>query len=189
MSKRRLFGALIFGLAGTLLLAACGDDGGHGGHQSGSGDQSADFNDADITFAQAMIPHHEQAVEMAKLAPTRASSAQIKDLAARIEAAQGPEIEQMRELLERYGADEMVADHGGEHSMGGMADASSMDKLAQASGPAFDDLFVQLMIEHHEGAVDMAETELRDGQDPAAMQLAQAIIDAQTAEIAEMQAL
>lgn len=196
--------AVAAGVSLALLLAACGsdDDDGMGGMDMGGDsteqtteatDAAADFNDADVMFAQGMIPHHEQAVEMAGLAADRSESPEVQDLAARIEGAQGPEIEQMQGLLADWGEEEMGdmggMDMEGMEGMEGMASADEMAELEAASGTEFDQLFLTLMIEHHEGAVAMAEAEVADGQNAEAQDLAQAIIDAQQSEIDEMQGL
>ncbi|MGI5376870.1 DUF305 domain-containing protein [Streptomyces sp. CA-251387] len=193
----------------ALVLAACGGD--NGGSDSGaaakeSATSSADstagasadaHNDQDVSFAQGMIPHHQQAVEMAEMAADRASSAQVKDLAARIRKAQDPEIETMSGWLKAWGEDVPLAmpgmDHSGGHSggsgMAGMMDQKDMDELMKASGKAFDTMFLTMMVEHHEGAVEMATTEKEKGQYGPATDLADAIITAQTAEIQEMNKL
>lgn len=146
-----------------------------------------------------MIPHHAQAIAMAEMATQRAESPEVKDLAARIEATQQPEIDQMGGFLRAWNAPvpsttmpmaEMgQMDHGAGGAMPGMMSGDQMQQLGQASGAAFDRMFLQMMITHHQGAVTMAETEFRDGQNPEARQLAQRIIDDQQREIAEMQAL
>lgn len=195
MKKRIVLGLVAFvALAG--LLAACGDDDDMGGMDHGGDDSSetteaaapdADFNDADVEFAQGMIPHHEQAVEMADLADGRAESPEVTDLAERIKAAQDPEIEQMTGWLEEWGQEVPEGmDHGG---MDGMMSDDDMTSLEEASGAEFDEMFLTMMIEHHEGAIAMAETELEDGQNADAKELAQTIIDAQQAEIEEMQGI
>lgn len=160
---------------------------------------SAQHNDADIAFVQGMIPHHSQAVQMSQLAPDRAESPQVKQLATRIEQAQGPEIAQMRAFLASWGAPETGAMPGmsgmpgmGQGQMGAMAGMMTdqqMQQLGQTRGAAFDRMFLQMMIQHHEGAVTMARTELANGTNPQAKQLAQQIIDAQQAEITEMRQL
>ena len=172
-------------------------------------------NAADLAFAQQMIVHHQGAIEMADLAPTRAASQQVKDLAVRIKAAQGPEIEQMQGWLTTWAAampgstnapsseDTSGMDHGmsgmgkeGEMtsggvtttmSMPGMMSDADMQQLTAASGTEFDRLFLQQMIVHHQGALEMADTELAQGSNTAALALAQAIKTSQTAEITEMQ--
>ena len=204
----RLAGALV---AGALLLAGCADDAsdaaGHGSMMSSSASASssastaADHNDADVTFASGMIPHHESAIAMAQMAADRAADPRVEDLAARIAAAQAPEIETMSGWLADWGAgasgsaadDGMGGmDHGGMDD-GGMGDGNmgGMDTgaLAGMSGTEFDRMFLTMMIEHHRSAVQMAETEAADGQNPDAIALAKSIRDSQTAEIAEMQQL
>ncbi len=153
-------------------------------------------NQADITFAEGMIPHHAQAVAMSTMAAGRAASPQVKDLAARIQAAQQPEIDQMSGFLRAWNAPVPNTqggmgqlDHGASGGMPGMMSGDQMRQLGQASGAAFDRMFLQMMIAHHQGAVTMAKTELSDGQNPDARQLAQRIIEAQQREITEMQTL
>lgn len=174
-----------------LLLAGCG--GSHDmddmGMATPSGTSGASA--ADAMFAQMMIPHHEQAVEMSTLAETRASSPQIKELAAEIKAAQQPEIDQMTAWLEEWGMPVMsgmdaMGEHGG-HGMSGMLTDDQMAELEAASGPEFDRLFAEFMILHHEGAIDMAE-DVADSKDPRVATLAAAIITTQAEEIAQLQA-
>lgn len=158
-----------------LLVSACGSSGDH--------------DDADVTFAQQMIPHHQQAVFMAALAPTAGAGPEVTGLAERISAAQDPEIATMRGLLKGWGLNEMSGDMNGMDSGDGMASDDDLDTLAQLRGPAFDQKFLTLMIAHHTGAIAMAETELADGQDSDARRLAQQIIDAQQREITTMKGL
>ena len=185
-----------------LVLAACGgsSDSGSGGHTSGSptpasspSSGTAAHNAQDVSFAQGMIPHHQQALEMAKLAAGRASSAKVKDLAARIEKAQDPEIQTMSGWLKSWGQSVPSAmpgmDHSAHSGMAGMMDSKDMDKLAKASGAEFDTMFLTMMIEHHKGAVQMAGTEKAKGAYAPATSMADAIITGQTAEITEMNKL
>ncbi|WP_394326769.1 DUF305 domain-containing protein [Thermobifida halotolerans] len=181
-------------VAAALLLSACTtgqETDAAAVPQTSEQATEAEFNSADVMFAQMMIPHHRQAVEMARLAEDRAG-ADVKELAARIEAAQDPEIEQMNALLESWGQqsvngmDDMPhMDHG----MPGMMTDEQMAELENLEGDAFDTMFLEMMVAHHEGAVEMAEQELADGVNPEARQLAQAITDAQEAEIEQMNAL
>jgi uncharacterized protein (DUF305 family) len=159
---------------------------------------SGQHNAADVTFAQGMIPHHEQAIDMARLATSRAQSDQVKNLARQIETAQGPEIHTMTGWLRAWGAPAPQTgmpgmEHGGHgdmaHGMQGTMSPQEMQELQQASGADFDHKFLTMMIKHHEGAITMAHTELTNGQDPAAKQLAQQIISAQQAEIQTMQGM
>jgi len=181
--------------AAVLVVAAgCGGDD-MGGHGSGSGSQStatasgsAEFNDADVSFAQNMIAHHQQAVEMADLAPTRAASAEVKALAAQIKAAQQPEIDKMTGWLTSWGKPVVPAGgHGSGHSMPGMMSTEDMDKLKAAKGAAFDRQFAQMMIEHHKGAIEMAKEVATKGSNPDVEKLAAEIEKVQQAEIAAMQ--
>lgn len=141
-------------------------------------------NAEDVSFAQMMIPHHEQAIEMSKLAATRASSQEVKDLAEDIEAVQGPEIETMKAWLKAWGEEESSGHMG--HDMPGMMDDKTMASLEDAKGAAFDRAFLTSMIDHHEGAIAMATSEKSEGINPKALKLADAIIKAQKAEIAKM---
>ncbi|MFI7130701.1 DUF305 domain-containing protein [Nonomuraea sp. NPDC050153] len=149
---------------------------------------TASFNDADATFAQMMIPHHEQAVEMADLAETRASDKEVKELAAKIKAAQDPEIQTMKGWLTQWGKPLPSGgmDHGMGHDMPGMMSADDMKKLEAAKGAAFDRQFAELMIAHHNGAIEMARTEQSQGSNAEAKELAKTIESAQQAEVAQM---
>lgn len=156
-----------------------------------SSDAAADFNDADVAFATNMIPHHKQALEMAELAETRAKSQKVKDLAAQIKNAQGPEIETMTGWLTAWGQpipeDMSGMDMSG--SMPGMMTMDEMQDLENASGAEFDQMFLTMMIKHHQGAIAMAKTEQTDGTNEAAIQLAEKIEEAQTSEIATIKDL
>ncbi|WP_370416934.1 DUF305 domain-containing protein [Streptomyces fradiae] len=190
--------------AAGLLLAACGGSGegkdsmsgmDHGGKTSasasasaGAGSSTGSFNDADVMFAQMMIPHHEQALEMAKLADGRAEDAEIKKIVGAIEKAQDPEIRKMRSWLKAWGRPEAMEGGGGHggHSMAGMMSDAEMKELAAAKGGDFDRRFAELMIAHHEGAVDMAKSEQQGGADPAARKVADDVVRTQAAEIAQL---
>ncbi|MEV0088471.1 DUF305 domain-containing protein [Saccharopolyspora sp. NPDC050642] len=202
MKRTRVLTAAIGAVAAAAVLAGCGggDDmnnmPGHGAPTSATqpgADQQAANNAADVTFAQGMIPHHEQAIEMSRLVPERAQSEEVKNLARQIEAAQGPEIQTLTGWLRDWGAPASMPgmDHGamGHGDMGGMMSDTEMQQLEQARGAEFDRQFLTLMIKHHEGAVTMARTELDSGRFPAAKQMAQQIIDTQQAEIDTMRGL
>ncbi|MFE6227858.1 DUF305 domain-containing protein [Streptomyces sp. NPDC057854] len=184
--------------AAALLLAACGgaDDDAmsgmdHGSSATASASASAapsatasgTFNDADVMFAQMMIPHHEQALEMAKLADGRAEDDGIKKIVAAVEKAQDPEIQKMKAWLKGWGKPESA---GAGHAMAGMMSEQDMKKLAAAKGKDFDRTFAELMIAHHEGAVEMAKDEEKNGANAEAKALAAEVVRAQTAEIAEL---
>lgn len=147
---------------------------------------------ADVMFAQMMIPHHEQAVVMSDYALENTSTPEVLALAEQIKAAQQPEIEQMTSWLEEWGVPVMsgmdaMGAHGG-HGMSGMLTDEQLDELANARDADFDALYLAYMIDHHEGAIDMAD-DVADSQDPRVAALAAAIIEAQRAEIVEMQRL
>jgi uncharacterized protein (DUF305 family) len=194
--------ALVGGLTLALTLSACGDG---ASSTSGSGappaaieasEISQEHNAADVEFTQQMIPHHRQATEMAELAPDRAESEDVKALAEEIIAAQQPEIETMTAMLARWGQP-MSGDGSGDVPMGGMdmggmtgmMTPQQMTELENASGAEFDRSFLQMMIAHHKGAVEMARAEQVDGQNPQAIELAKQIESAQIDEIARMQGL
>ena len=187
---------LLLALATLTFTAACGSDDNPTVESGGAGSEGAEHNDADVEFAQGMIPHHEQAVEMAEMALENSESDAVRDLATRIKDAQGPEIETMNGWLEDWD-ESMQADGGGHSGMGGgessggegMMGDDEMEAMEAASGEAFDKLFLEGMIAHHKGAVAMAEIEIEEGKFPDALALAEEIIDAQEGEIAEMEAL
>jgi uncharacterized protein (DUF305 family) len=185
-----------FTLISALLLGACsGNDSampGMSGTQSSpsaaGAAQQAGHNADDVSFAQQMIPHHNDAVSMAKLVPSRSSNPKVVDLASRIEKGQSPEVQQMQGWLTTWNASmSMPGMDGG--TMPGMMSADDMKKLEQAEGAEFDKMWLDMMIKHHQGAIDMAKTELGKGASTDAKALAQKIIDAQQGEITEMQGL
>ena len=191
MNRTRFIVPALVAVVG-VLLAGCGDDDSDDGGAGTAIETSAteaEFNDADVEFAQGMTPHHAQAVEMAQTVPDQGVSAELIALADAIEGAQQPEIDQIAAMLERWREDVPSTDMGehGSMEMEGMMSAEDMDALAAMSGPEFEQMFLTMMIEHHEGAIAMAETELAEGQDAEAQELAQTIIDAQQAEITQME--
>lgn len=152
---------------------------------------AADHNDQDVMFAQMMIPHHRQALEMSKLAESRASDPRVLRLARRIAAAQAPEIQTMSGWLTAWGKPVPGGSSApaGHHDMPGMMSPEEMNRLEGLSGRAFDRAFLSMMIRHHEGAVTMARDELRGGVYEPARRLAASIVSSQSAEIAEMKRL
>ncbi|MGC0423210.1 DUF305 domain-containing protein [Embleya sp. AB8] len=192
-STRRLRRACVLtslALAGTLVLTACGNDtkSDRAGNSTppATTAATASFGDADVMFAQMMIPHHEQAVEMARQAPTKAADPEVKRLAATIEAAQAPEIALMKGWLTAW-AKPLAAPMG--HDMTGMMSPADMQAFGNATGPDFDRHFLELMIVHHEGAITMARSELTQGTNPEARRLAQAIESSQAEEVNTMRRL
>ncbi|HWD79451.1 MAG TPA: DUF305 domain-containing protein [Kribbella sp.] len=179
----------------VLLVAAAGcgssDSGTMPGmqHSSASPVKSAAYNDADVMFASQMIPHHQQAVEMADSALQKATTAEVKQLATAIKAAQDPEIKLMSGWLTSWGKPVPTPGEHDGHMMSGMMSPQEMDDLSKASGSMYDRMWVTMMIKHHQGAVAMAKTEQSTGKDAAAIALAKKIQAAQTTEIATMQRL
>ncbi|MFB6840291.1 DUF305 domain-containing protein [Streptomyces sp. NPDC056361] len=145
-------------------------------------------NSADFRYAQMMIAHHRQALTMTALAPQRAGSPQVKKVAERIAAAQQPEIGAMEGWLKNNGGPRPQSGHD-HHSMPGMATEVQLAELRSAKGKAFDDLFLKLMITHHEGAVTMAAEVLSDGNNVLVEEMANDVIAQQTSEINRMRSL
>ena len=181
----------------ALSLAACGsgdtEDKTAGSTQTArNGDV---FNAADVDFATAMIPHHAQALQMALLAQDRPLPPDVRALVDQIQEAQAPEVETMTTWLTDWGKeipptamDHANAGHDG-GSMPGMMGSEQMAELEKSSDAEFPRRWMEMMIEHHQGAIDMAKTEQRSGSFAAAVALAETIVDGQTAEIATMRDL
>ena len=148
-------------------------------------------NPADVMFAQMMIPHHAQAVQMGELAASRAADPGVRTIAATIAGQQSDEIDLMRGWLAGWGAAELDEQTAAGHAshMAGMLTAEQLDQLAATDGADFDRLYVEYMIEHHQGAVAMAETALMSGADPRVRAFAEDVISVQQAEIAQLQQL
>ncbi|MDN3495145.1 DUF305 domain-containing protein [Planococcus sp. APC 4015] len=164
----------------------------HGGMTSSaapSAEAGGEFNSADSMFAMMMIPHHEQAVEMSDMILAKDDiDPRVAELAQQIKDAQAPEIELMQSWLEAWGMSGSGGMDGMDHGDGMMSE-EDMSALEEASGSEAARLFLEQMIEHHQGAIEMAEAQLEDGVNPDAVALAQVIVEAQTAEIATMQDL
>ena len=150
---------------------------------------SAEHNDADVMFAQMMLPHHEQAVEMSEMLLAKDNvPAEVADFAQQVIDAQGPEIERMNAMLTAWDAEPMADMEGmGHGGMSGMMSDQDMAALEQAQGTEAARLYLEQMTAHHEGAVDMAQDEVDSGQNTQAVALAEPVITAQEAEIAEME--
>lgn len=151
-------------------------------------------NDADFTYVEMMIVHHQQAIEMTDLAAKEATRKQVKGIASRIADAQGPEIKMMNKWLEDNGRKPVEAqdEHGGHGGAGhggmpGMASDEEMKELADARGAEFDRLFLRLMIEHHEGALTMAREVQNSGSVVRVQEMADDVIATQSAEINKME--
>lgn len=155
-------------------------------------------NMADVMFSQHMIPHHQQAIEMSDvLLAKQGIDPRVTQLAEQIKAAQGPEIEQMRGWLRQWGIPAMpgmgghggMGDRGGMPGMSGMMSDEDMTELRGAEGVAATKLFLTQMIEHHEGAITMAQDEIEDGQYPPTIELCRSIITSQQKEIDTMKSI
>jgi uncharacterized protein (DUF305 family) len=174
----------------TVLLPACSNSDSQS--DPSTSESEASFNDADIMFAQMMIPHHEQAIEMSDMAldPTTLAGQQVGDLALQIKNAQDPEIKQMQRWLTGWG-EPLTPKDGMDHSsmMEGMLSAEEMFELSSMNGPLFDRAWTQAMIAHHKGAVAMAEDVIADGSHPEVRELAETIISTQQAEIKTLEQL
>jgi uncharacterized protein (DUF305 family) len=174
--------AVLATLGAALFLSSC-----TGPAPEGQSGQPAGFNADDLAFTTGMIPHHQQAVQMSAMVPTRSTNPEVIRLAGTISAAQGPEIETMKGLLAKWNqTHDTETGHGGHGSMQGMVDDSTMAKLATLGGTEFDALWLKSMIDHHRGAVEMAKAEIANGEDVDAVALAKTIVDTQQAEIGQM---
>lgn len=196
--RLRLLTAPMIIIALTATIAACGSDDTTTSDSVAVTDASSEtgevtLNEADIEFAQGMIAHHEQAIEMAEVAldPATGASVEVVDLATRIQAAQDPEVELMTGWLTAAG-ESVAMDTSDGHdmsSMDGMMTADQMDEMAAMTGADFDQMWLEMMIAHHEGAISQSETVKADGSNADVLLLADQIITAQQAEITEMQAV
>ena len=204
-TRTRALSALALTFALGAGLTACGDD---TSDVAGKAEVSTtEHNDADVTFASDMITHHAQALSMVDLTLDRPLDPEVQALAEDIRDAQGPEIETMADWLTSWGEDvpETMRDHVngghdmddmsdnmddmGHNDMPGMMSAEDMDSLENSSDTEFQDMWLEMMVEHHEGAVEMAQTEQEDGQFKDAVDLAGQVVKTQTAEIDTMQDL
>ncbi|MFD5484844.1 DUF305 domain-containing protein [Streptomyces virginiae] len=189
-------------VAAGLVLAACGGD--NTTNTAGTAPATATapapseadrHNEADVAFAQGMIPHHRQAILMSDMVAAHGASPDVRALAEKIKKAQAPEIEIMTGWLKAWGEKVPTGvgmdgmGHGDDSGMPGMMDDQDMDRLGKARGNAFDTMFLTMMIDHHEGAIAMARTEKQQGAYGPAKALADDIITSQTAEIAQMRSM
>jgi uncharacterized protein (DUF305 family) len=188
----------------ALTLVACGsddDDAAAEGSALATSEQAGGattvaagtLNEADTEFAQGMIAHHEQAIEMAEIAldPNVGASPEVVALATRVKAAQDPEVELMAGWLTSAGEPVAMDTTDGHEmsSMEGMMTIEQMEALAAATGPDFDRMWLEMMIAHHQGAIAQSESVTAEGSNPEVLALADQIITAQQGEISEMQGL
>jgi uncharacterized protein (DUF305 family) len=171
----------------ALLLAACGET------TATDAPDDADLNDADVAFLEGMVGHHSQAVEMAGMVADRTDRPELNDLAEQIITSQNEEIDTMQQLLTDAGEQPAPTgmdgmdgmDHGG-GGMAGMMDDSEMQSLMASEGDEFELMFIDMMVRHHEGAIESSQAVLTDGQSPQVADLADSIIAEQESEIEQM---
>ena len=194
------FTALAALLAAMSLLTACGNNDDASQQETQTAANGDEYNDADVDFASDMIQHHAQALAMVDSTMGRQLDPEVQQLAEDIRMAQGPEIEQMTDWLTDWDQPipETVRDHANAHGDGevemdpdmpGMMSAEEMAELEAAEGEDFQQLWLEMMIEHHEGAIEMAQTEQSDGKFGPAKELAEDIASAQQDEISTMENL
>lgn len=197
----RRIAAVALALGTVLTLAACGGDDTSATSSSSSSSNapagsatpaSGERNAADVKFAQGMIRHHAQAIEMSDLLLAKDGvDPAVEEIARDIKAAQAPEMEQMTGWLVGWGEDvpstgSMGGMDMGDMDMGGMMSQEDMAALEDASGEEASTLFLEQMVVHHNSAVDMAKKELEAGLNEDAKALAEQIIESQSSEITMM---
>ena len=163
---------LLLALIGVLILSGC----------ASSSQVNSEFSPTDIAFAEMMIPHHEQAIEMSELALMNSTNPEVLELAQEIKSAQAPEIDLMKSW-----AGVKVSTHAG-HMMDGMLSEDELNALREASGAEFDRLFLQGMIKNHQGAIEMA-MDVKNAKSMVVAELSAAIIAQQEIEITRMEEL
>ena len=191
----RLLGTLALGLA--LALTACGND--EPTTDTSTQVSETEHNDADVAFASDMIQHHAQALSMVDLTVGRTLDPEVQQIAEDVREAQGPEIETMSDWLQEWGEEvpETMRDHSNAghdmeemgESMPGMMSGADFDELENAPDTQFQALWLEMMLAHHEGAVEMARAAQEDGQFAPTVELAGTVVDTQTAEIKAMKML
>jgi uncharacterized protein (DUF305 family) len=185
-------GALLLSLA--LTLSACGGSaapaGGDGAPDTVA-DASAQYNDVDVRFAQTMVPHHQQALEMVETALERTQNTEVLALAGEIQAKHDPQLMTLTGFLEAWGTEPADGGMSGmDHSgMSGMMGEADLETLTHSSGAAFDTMFLEMMIAHHEGAVADAQRAVAEGANTEVKELASEIVSDQSAEIERIRQL
>jgi uncharacterized protein (DUF305 family) len=179
----------IAALATVVVVSSCSKTEDHSTHAASTAttsEQVAAHNAHDIMFAQMMIPHHQQAVDLAALVPDRSTNPAVVKLAATISGEQQPEIAAMKALLVQWDVGPDASADNSDMLMAGMVDDATMAKLKTLKGADFDTLWLQSMISHHQGAIEMAGGEVAGGQNVDMISMAQKIVTAQQAEIDQM---
>jgi uncharacterized protein (DUF305 family) len=186
--------AVLAGLAVALFVSSCSNSASNStaGHRPSEQPvitgAPAGYNADDVAFATNMIPHHQQAVDLSALVPDRSIDPDVVALARQISAAQQPEINVMKVFLVQWNENpDTNSGHAGHGStMQGMVDETTMTKLKSLSGAEFDKLWLESMLRHHQGAIEMAKAELANGDNVDAKSLAKTIVTTQEAEIGQM---
>jgi uncharacterized protein (DUF305 family) len=182
LSVRMRVTAALAVLAATVVTA-CGE----------SASSPGRHNAADVSFAQNMIPHHQQAVDLSAMVPSHTTNRKLIVLAEEISSDQRAEIDMLQDLLAEWGQP-LAPDHGSHHEHGGMGvdgmvDAATMTELQSLTDADFDVLWLRSMIRHHRGAIAMAQPEIAQGENPRAVRMAKIIVEWQQYEIARMTSL
>jgi len=194
MFNKRTLVAVVGVLAASLTLSACSTASTDTEDSPGSSsDSAASFNDQDVLFAQSMVVHHSQAIDMSQMILDKDDiDPSVTELAQDIKDAQGPEIDQLNGFLERWGAPSEMDGMDGMEGMDGVDGTMSEEDMADleaATGIEASRLFLEQMTVHHEGAVEMAQVQVDEGEDPDATALAEKIIEDQNAELELMDEL
>jgi uncharacterized protein (DUF305 family) len=176
--------AALAALVAVLLLSACS--------RSSTNDNTGapkppSHNLADVAFATHMIPHHQQGADLAAMVPAHSNNADLVKLASGIASTQKPEIMMLADMVTQWSAQPDADTRGpADKAMTGMVDQATLTKLGTLNGTDFDKLWLHSMISHHQGALDMANTEVKNGKDPDAIAMAKKMASAQQGEIDQM---
>lgn len=203
MSRGKTLTTAAAAVAALLALTSCSNANHQAGSTTAAGSSAASssatnpqaHNAQDVTFAQQMIPHHQQAIEMSDIVfGKQGIDPRVMDLATRIKDAQGPEIQEMQSWLSQWGQPTIASmpgmpAHSDMPGMPGMMPERDMEALRDAQGAAASRLFLTQMVQHHQGAIAMAQNEIKLGQYSPAIAMAHSIVDSQQQEINTMQAI
>lgn len=179
--------AILTVLAVVVLLSACGGSKTQSSPGSSQVNQPPSHNLADVAFAANMIPHHQQGLDLSAMVPSHTTNADLIKLASGIAASQQPEIKTLKGFLVQWSARSDADTRGpADTDMTGMVDQATMTKLGSLQGAEFDKLWLQSMISHHQGAIDMAKTEISNGVNTDAVTMAKHMVSMQQGEIDQM---
>ncbi|HZQ32017.1 MAG TPA: DUF305 domain-containing protein [Mycobacterium sp.] len=179
--------ALVAAFAALLtvgVLTACGSSDHHAAPSTSDQSTEQSHNANDFAFAHSMVPHHEQAIEMAQMVPTNTKNQKMVLIANRIIATEAPEIQALRVWLMQW--PDTQGNNPFSQSAPGTVDPATMNRLHSLSDDAFDHLWLTTMIAHHKGAIAMAQDEVAHGKNADVIYLAKTIITEQQADIDAM---